>query len=235
MYGSQGFSRSNMIKKIIISAVLLIIFFISYHAYKNYKDQIETYKVAALEGQKYKPLYYNTKYADSVAQITMKGQNDLLLEENSTLQHTIDLLGVKSKEAESEIVTTTKTVVKKQLVHDTIPGAYIFKDGYALINLDSLHRIQVELQDTLYQVTTKETHKGQDFYTVRAKNTNPYVKITDMSAVRINVPKQKSRLAIGIQAGYGVAMTPDKKFIHPSPYFGVGISYNIFTFNKKEK
>ena len=217
-----------------ILVVLLIIGIISYFTYKSYKNREETYHTAQLQSEKYKTMYYNTKYSDSIARVTMKTQSDLILEENQTLQNTIKELGIAKKQAQAAITTVTKTVVDKQLVHDTIPGSYKFQDGYTLINLDSLHRIRLELKDTLFQITTKETVKGQDFWTVRAKNTNPYVKITDMSAVRIQIPKEKSRWSISAQVGYGVSMTPDKKFTHPAPYIGVGLSYNIFTFNKKK-
>jgi hypothetical protein len=53
---------------------------------------------------------------------------------------------------------------------------------------------------------------------------NPYVKITGLSSIKMDLPREK-RFGIGIQAGYGITTQ-----FKASPYIGVGISYNLFRF-----
>ena len=60
---------------------------------------------------------------------------------------------------------------------------------------------------------------------IRVMSDNPYVKYREMSGFTIAKPKKK-KFGIGIQAGYGYNIRNNNL----SPYIGIGIHYNIFSF-----
>jgi hypothetical protein len=60
-------------------------------------------------------------------------------------------------------------------------------------------------------------------YKVVVTTPNPYVKITELESVKLDLPKPK-RISIGAQLGYGVCKNG------LSPYAGVGLSINLFSF-----
>lgn len=60
---------------------------------------------------------------------------------------------------------------------------------------------------------------------IRIMSDNPYVKYREMSGFTITKTKQK-RFGLGIHTGYGYSVGQNKF----TPYIGVGVHYNIFSF-----
>lgn len=62
-------------------------------------------------------------------------------------------------------------------------------------------------------------------YEAIVKNSNPYCYTKDIAAYKLDMPKPK-KFGIGVSVGYGL----DLLTLRPSPYVGVGISYNLIRF-----
>jgi opacity protein-like surface antigen len=124
------------------------------------------------------------------------------------------------KGCEKEIVTVIDTVTVTEIEHDT---CYVSRlDTVYLHSADTLHttdtvRVVVPIstyhfkEKGLYDITASGYHLTIDSISVFPKTTYKYI-------------QDNRRWAVGLQAGVGVSK--DGFF----PYFGVGISYNLFRF-----
>ena len=223
----------NSIKNILIIALILASAIGAFVLYTHFKKEKVNRAVAEIEANRYKIELVSSKYQDSITQLSLKNAINLTNDENSQLKRDLELMGIKLKDAVNNTRVVTQTKIDKQLIHDTLNHTEYYIDPYAQIELDSLRNIHINLTDTLRQVTYKKVIDGKEYLQVRAKNSNPYIKITDLSSVNIPITKEKSRWGISLYAGYGVGITPDKKFTKFEPQIGVGVSFNLIRFNGK--
>lgn len=222
------------IKNLLIIVVILAIIFVGWKIYSKFQAKQDAYEDAELRANKYKVELVNTKYQDSILQLTQSNLLDLTESQRDTLANRLKIMGVKLKNAQSYTKTTTETRIEKHLIHDTITNTEYYTDPYTLIQLDSLKNIHINIKDTLYQITSRKVVKGKEYYQIRAKNTNPDIHITNLSSVTIPVTKEKSRWGISVYGGYGVSIDQDHKFTKPTAQIGVGISFNLIRFNRKK-
>ena len=110
---------------------------------------------------------------------------------------------------------------------------------YARTVFDTLRlvvRDTVRQQDTLYLAVGREQRAYRDTsYEAWVSGVQPSLdSIRVFSPVRCvtvteRVPvKERSRWGLGVSAGYGAAMAPDKTVVL-SPFIGIGVSYNFLT------
>lgn len=117
-------------------------------------------------------------------------------------------------------IEVTKYVTKYlPSVPDTITLDSIIRDTFLVEVPISLYRL-----DTLLPNDAKVNAELQGFQVEMNSLEVEYPKITE-TIVQKSKPK---RWGVGINAGYGIGANDNK--IYASPYIGIGISYNIFSF-----
>lgn len=104
---------------------------------------------------------------------------------------------------------------------------FVFKDGNKHYTLSGAFSetgvMSIDLNVPVgLSVYTGKDKKTKD-YKVVVTSSNPYVKITELESVKLDIPKQK-RIGFGAQAGYGISKNG------LSPYVGIGIHYSILSF-----
>lgn len=113
-----------------------------------------------------------------------------------------------------------KPIVSKVYVKDTIRVPYF----------DSLR-----VTDTIYISLPKEVKIYEDStYYAEVSGYEPnldkikvYQPIKYITETEWVVTKERNRWGIGVQLGYGVYL--DDRVVYATPYIGVGLSYNLFT------
>jgi hypothetical protein len=124
-------------------------------------------------------------------------------------------------------VTHTDTITREKPVY------------YARTVTDTLRlvvRDTVRQQDTLYLAVAREQRAYRDTsYEAWVSGVQP-----SLDSIRIYAPvrcvtvtervpvKVRSRWGLGVSAGYGASMAPDKTVVL-SPFIGIGVSYNFLT------
>lgn len=97
-----------------------------------------------------------------------------------------------------------------------------WEDGYILARPDSIYR-DIKVKND-YQITLGSVKNGwfkPKEYEVQILNLNPNTTTKELRSFQVK--QQPKRIAIGLQAGYGLGLLDFKT----QPYVGVGIQYNI--------
>jgi|688.fasta_scaffold06053_8 hypothetical protein len=115
------------------------------------------------------------------------------------------------------LVTNSKDTISIQSFH------FKHSDSWIKINIkgDSLNTQFSVKVDNQYSVSIVKAKKGFDAI---VKNSNPYSTTTEILATKLSLPKPK-KFGIGLVVGYGITFP-----LKPSPFIGVGLSYNIIRF-----
>jgi len=185
-------------------------------SYKD-KDGLNVSRIEVLESEKAKNL------------LKIKSKDSTVL----FLQGEVEKYKKQIKEPGSSVTTVTSTTNVSGTVPSTvIPPTSIDYDASFAGYYSEKHTEWIDLVITAKKDSTHFDLKSRNKYSVvigyekgvpfaQVKNFNPYTETTSLRTFQVTVPKQK-RLGIGLQGGYGIGANG------LTPYFGVGISYNLF-------
>jgi hypothetical protein len=122
-------------------------------------------------------------------------------------------------------------------IHDTItinkdqncillPFTFSQKDEW--LNLSGVFnnqgKLDISLKKDLFLDVWSGVEKKTKLPKVTISTNDPYIGIIDIKSAKFDFPKEK-KYSIGLQIGYGISNQ-----FKPTPYIGIGISRNIFSF-----
>lgn len=127
-----------------------------------------------------------------------------------------------------------QTIVVDSIVYDTITKTHVEHDTmwldtiiYEKVPMVVRDVDTLRITDTVLVAIPMHNYRFQDeMYDIEATGYNVGLKrvtVYPRTEYRTTTIKDKSRWGLGVQAGYGVSKDG------LSPYVGIGISYNIFT------
>lgn len=141
----------------------------------------------------------------------------------------------KYKNVQSATIFKTKTEIKEIFKTDTVvindTLLPVYKSDFMLYGgtdkLQVYGHIRMEKDSTALELHMIDrfkiiTHKEKDRIILDISNENPY-SVTESQRAVIKIPKQK-RFGLGVNAGYGISKNG------LSPYIGLGVNYNLFSF-----
>lgn len=125
---------------------------------------------------------------------------------------------------ETEVIRDTVIINGETKIADFYETKWSNKweDGYILARPDSIYR-DIKVKND-YQITLGSVKNGwfkPKEYEVQILNLNPNTTTKELRSFQVK--QQPKRIAIGLQAGYGLGLLDFKT----QPYVGVGIQYNI--------
>ena len=168
----------------------------------------------------------------------------LLKDINSSLVNDIDNL---SKYNKKHLLEINKLQIEIDFLKDSLNTELIsVEDGVYVYSMETINefrelstKIYVEseiaptsvygevISDKMFADITISKIEVDDGIQLTVSSSNPYLNIMDIQGSVIKVPKSvivPKRFGIGLQLGAGVGLNGF------TPYFGVGISYNLITF-----
>lgn len=195
-----------------------------------------------LERDKYKDsiLVLQDKTGDIVYKIKEKTIYEHSKEEKRIVDSLSKILLVKNKEISNykEIISQTdfsKATGKIDTITLSSDSTYIYhysyKDNFLEYKVDaskdSLHYNLFQVRDSLYILESKKTFKKKEYFDLTIKNLNPSVIITQAKSLSYNVPKEYSKISLGVHLG----INP----FNQEPTISIGLNYDILRFKKKIK
>ena len=180
----------------------------------------------------------NKKQAAKIKVIELSNINQLKNIESQ--KHLVTLLQSEVKlykqklQSAIGIVTITEfdTLFKTDSFHITTNST----DTFSIKSFDFQHsdnwikiNIQGDGQNTSFSVGVKNEYtvsivKVKKGFDAIVKNSNPYSTTKEIIATKVSLPKPK-KFGVGVVIGYGLTFP-----MKPSPFVGIGLSYNILRF-----
>lgn len=121
-----------------------------------------------------------------------------------------------------DTITVTKPKLDGKKTVDTIYVPIPVKaDTVTVRDTIALPREQMHYRDTTYEAWVSGFEPSLDSINIFRHSQTIYID-------KVVTKTKKTRFGIGVQVGYGATL--QGKTVTASPYIGLGISYNIFTF-----
>lgn len=176
------------------------------------KEQIITQQREALDRHLIEKKELKALNLKKVNEVTMlKGKISILLD---SLKHSgVIVHPCDSNDIEWEDALTLPIGFSENTEFYNISGEFD-KDAYLTLDID----IPINILNIWTGV-----EKGTGKYIATVTLDNPFVKITDIKSVKMDVPKRK-KFSVGLSAGYGIGKDG------LTPYIGGGLQYTLFSF-----